>query len=255
MTEHFRHIVRGQGSGLLLAHGGGGSVEANYGPILDDLARTHTVVGPDYPGSGATPRAAAPLELDAMADSLVATAVSAGVDRFTILGYSLGTAVAVRAATRHPHRVTGLVLTAGFAHPSNQMRLGIGVWRSLLDSPDRELLARFVTFAATGRTHLNSLSPAELDAALAGLEVPPGTPDHVDLVGAVDTRAELARIAVPTLVIGTREDVLVPLDVQRELAAGIPGAEWVEIDSGHLMQIEARDAWLAQIRKFLDTQG
>ncbi|MDQ0376977.1 alpha/beta fold hydrolase [Amycolatopsis thermophila] len=251
MTEHFAHVVRGSGPGLLLAHGAGGGIEANYGPILDDLARTHTVVGPDYPGSGATPRSDRPLDLDSLADSLVATAVSAGVDRFTILGYSLGTAVAVRAATRHPERVTGLVLTAGFAHPTNQMRLAVDVWRALLDQENQELLAKYLTFAATGGRFLNSLSPADLDAAVGGLVVPPGTPDQVDLVAAVDTRAELARIAVPALVIGTRQDVLVPAEVQRALADGIPGAEYVEIESGHLMQIEARDDWLAHIQKFL----
>ncbi|NIH85094.1 alpha/beta fold hydrolase [Amycolatopsis granulosa] len=252
MTERFSHLVRGSGPGLLLAHGAGGSVEANFGPILDDLARIRTVVGPDYPGTGATPRSRRPLDLDEMADSLVATAVDAGVDRFTLLGYSLGTAVAVRAATRHPDRVTGLVLTAGFARLSNQMRLAVGVWRELLDAGNPGLLAQYMTFVATGRDFLNALSGPELDAALSGLVVPPGTPDQVDLVAAVDTRPDLPRIAVPTLVIGTRQDLLAPLDLQRELAAGIPGAEYVEIESGHLMQIEARDDWLAHIRKFLE---
>jgi pimeloyl-ACP methyl ester carboxylesterase len=110
MAEHFAHVVRGSGPGLLLAHGGGGSIQGNYGSIIDDLATTHTVIGPDYPGAGETPRSAVPLRLDDVADALVRTAVDAGVDRFTILGYSLGTAVAVRAARRHPERVTGLVL-------------------------------------------------------------------------------------------------------------------------------------------------
>jgi pimeloyl-ACP methyl ester carboxylesterase len=123
MAEHFAHVVMGSGPGILLAHGGGGSIAGNYGPILDDLATTHTVVGPDYPGSGDTPRSPEPLALDDVADTLVRTAVDAGVDRFTVLGYSLGTAVAVRIAVRHPERVTGLVLTAGFTYPDNRMRL------------------------------------------------------------------------------------------------------------------------------------
>lgn len=48
-------IVRGTGPGLLLAHGAGGGVQPNFGPILDGLAEHHTVVGPDYPGTGRTP--------------------------------------------------------------------------------------------------------------------------------------------------------------------------------------------------------
>ena len=51
----------GSGPGLVLAHGAGGSVAANFGPVLDGLAADRTVVGVDYPGSGDTPRANTPL--------------------------------------------------------------------------------------------------------------------------------------------------------------------------------------------------
>jgi pimeloyl-ACP methyl ester carboxylesterase len=257
MAEHFAHIVRGSGPGILLAHGAGGGIEGNFGPILDDLAVTHTVVGPDYPGSGDTPRSTEPLVLDDVADTLVRTAVDAGVDRFTVLGYSLGTAVAVRIATRHPERVTGLVLTAGFARLDNRLRLAAQVWRALLDIGDRELTARFLTLVATGGSTLDALEPAALDAAVAGLAafLPPGSPEQVDLVTSIDTRAELARIAVPTLVVTTTEDSLTTVPLSRELAAGIPGAELVEVAAGHGIGAEARDEWLAAIRTFLARVG
>jgi pimeloyl-ACP methyl ester carboxylesterase len=253
MAEHFAHVVKGSGPGLLLAHGGGGSIEGNYGPILDDLATTHTVVGPDYPGSGDTPRSPVPLALDDVADTLVRTAVDAGVERFAVLGYSLGTAVAVRIAVRHPERVTGLVLTAGFTYPDNRMRLAVQVWRDLLAARDRTLLARYLTLLATGASHLNALSPADVEAAVAALAdfIPTGSPEHVDLVAAVDTRADLPRVAVPTLVVVTTEDVLATPEHSRQLAAGIPGARLVEIPAGHNVATEARDEWLTAIRSHL----
>ena len=77
-------MVRGNGPGLLLAHGAGGGIDANYGPIMDALAAQHTVVGPDYPGTGRTKRADAPLALDALADELVAAAVEEGLQTFAI---------------------------------------------------------------------------------------------------------------------------------------------------------------------------
>ncbi|RKS05120.1 pimeloyl-ACP methyl ester carboxylesterase [Nocardiopsis sp. Huas11] len=253
MVEHFTHTVKGSGPGLLLAHGGGGGAEANFGPLMADLTRTHTVVAPDLPGSGATPRSAVPLDLDTVADTLVATAVDAGVERFTILGYSLGTGIAVRAATRHPDRVTGLVLTAGFARMNNRMRLAVRVWRDLLDG-DRELLARFLTLMAAGDPALEGLSPAELADSVAGLAefVPEGTPEQVRLVERVDTTAELAGIGVPTLVVAATLDRLASPELSRELAAGIPGAELVEIESGHLVAAEAPEPWGAAVREFLD---
>src|SRR2546430_1626322 len=105
--------VRGSGPGLLLAHGAGGSVAANF-PFLDELAAKRTVIAPDYPGSGATPKATRALELDRLVDDVVASAVDSGVETFGVVGYSMGTTVAIRAATRYPERVTSLVLTAGF---------------------------------------------------------------------------------------------------------------------------------------------
>ncbi|ONF68025.1 alpha/beta fold hydrolase [Amycolatopsis keratiniphila] len=252
MTNHFAHVVRGSGPGLLLAHGAGGGVEGNFGSILDDLARTHTVVGPDYPGSGATPRSTEPLDLDAVADELVSIAVDAGLERFAILGYSLGTAVAVRATTRHPDRVTGLILTAGLAKPDNRLLLGLDVWRELLRG-DRRLLAKYLTFAGTGEKQLNALTPAELEAAIDGLAefIPEGSPEHVDLVANVDTRAELAGVSVPTLVVATALDRFVPPTHSRELAAGIPSAQLVEIEAGHGIGAEAPGEWLGVIQKFL----
>ncbi|WP_328449511.1 hypothetical protein [Amycolatopsis sp. NBC_00438] len=81
MTEHFHRVVRGTGPGLLLAHGGGGSVEGN-----SPASRSRSA--PVWSGSRSS-------------------------------ATRWGTAVAVRATTRHPDRVTGLVLTSGFARPEN----------------------------------------------------------------------------------------------------------------------------------------
>ncbi|AXB44906.1 alpha/beta fold hydrolase [Amycolatopsis albispora] len=257
MAEHFAHLVRGSGPGLLLAHGGGGGIEGNYGMIVDDLARTHTVVGPDYPGSGATPRSETPLDLTAVADEVVRVAVDAGVERFAVLGYSLGTAVAVRAATRHPDRVTGLILTSGFSHPDNRLRLAADVWQALLAQGDRRLLAKYLLLMGSGERAVNALSEAELEAALDGLAdfIPAGSPEHVDLVASVDTRDELARISVPTLVIATLADGLVPPSLSAALAAGIPGARYTEIDAGHNIGAEAREEWLNSIQQFLSEIG
>ncbi|MFI6574220.1 alpha/beta fold hydrolase [Nocardiopsis sp. NPDC050513] len=253
MIEHFAHTVKGSGPGLVLAHGAGGGIEPNFGPLLDDLTSTHTVVAPDLPGTGGTPRSASPLDLDATADTLVATAVAAGVERFTVLGYSLGAAIAVRAATRHPERVTGLILTAGFARPDNRMRLAVQAWRELLEG-DRELLARFLTFVAPSDHVLEAMDAADLERAVSDLaaSIPEGTPGHVDLVGRADTTADLPGIAVPTLVVAAALDRLAPPALSRALADGIPGARFVEVESGHLVAAEAPDAWRAAVRAFLD---
>jgi pimeloyl-ACP methyl ester carboxylesterase len=81
--------------------------------------------------------------------------------------------------------------------------------------------------------------------------VPAGSPDHVDLVTAVDTRSDLPRVKAPTLVVATAEDGLTAPEHSRQLAAGIPDAELVEIAAGHSIAAEARDEWLSAIRSLL----
>ncbi|SEG81742.1 Pimeloyl-ACP methyl ester carboxylesterase [Thermomonospora echinospora] len=247
-------MVRGNGPGLLLAHGAGGGIDANYGPIMDTLAAQHTVVGPDYPGTGRTKRADAPLALNALADELVATAVEEGLQTFAIAGYSLGSPLAIRAATRHPDRVTALVLTAGFAHPNPRFLLAVRLWRDLLRAGDPERLAGYLSLIGLSAPALDVMAQDDLDSAvkMTAATIPPGTPEHLDLlIEHIDVRADLAAIAVPTLVISTTLDQLVTPHHHRQLADAIPGARYAEIATGHLPFIEQPEEWATLIRDFL----
>ncbi|MCX4820741.1 alpha/beta hydrolase [Streptomyces sp. NBC_01142] len=250
----FARSVHGTGPGLLLAHGAGGSIAANYGPILDGLTVGHTVVGVDFPGTGDTLRSLTPLALDELADQLVAAAVAEGLETFTAVGYSLGTAVAIRAAARHPERITAMVLTAPFARPNARLRLNAEHWRDLYASGAHAPLAQFLVPLALGASVLEAVPGDDLDALLQATArtLPPGSAEHTDLVTRVDVREDLARITVPTLVISTTEDLLVTPDLHREVADALPDAELVEIPTGHLPFAERPDEWLKLITTFLD---
>ncbi|CAM00298.1 pimeloyl-ACP methyl ester carboxylesterase [Saccharopolyspora erythraea NRRL 2338] len=244
------HKIVGSGPGLLLAHGATGNVEGNF-PFLDELAADHTVVAADYPGSGATPRADGPLRLDDLADDLVATAVDAGVETFAILGYSMGTAVAIRAATRHPRRVSALVLTAGLTHPDRHLRLTLDLWQRLRETGDHFALSRFLLLNGLTPASLDAVEPWEETVAQAAHGQAPGADDHLALLRTVDVRADLPGIGVPTLVVATARDTLVPPHNSRRIAEGIAGARLVEIDAGHLIADERPGEWLAAVRDFL----
>src|SRR3954454_11695293 len=133
----------GSGPALLLAHGAGSSVAGSYGPILEGLASRHTVVGIDYPGSGDSPRSTTGLSIDDLADELVAAADAEGLDRFAVSGYSLGGPVAIRAATRHPERVTALVLTAAFPYRDHRLALVSSSWSKIASSNDPQLFGEY----------------------------------------------------------------------------------------------------------------
>ncbi|MFC9661832.1 alpha/beta fold hydrolase [Nocardia sp. NPDC127606] len=243
--------VHGSGPGIVLAHGAGGGIESNFGTVIPALADAHTVVASDYPGDDT------PLDLDDLADALVSAAVDAGVETFTIIGFSLGTAVAVRAAVRHPDRVTGLLLTAGLTAPDNRAQLVVRSWQDLLDRGDHESFARLVVLTGFSTGFVNALPVAAIDDIVGqtAASIPGGTRQQAALVESVDTTADLAAVAVPTLVVATTADLLVDPANSRALAAAIPGAEYAEIEAGHVVMVERPDEWQKLLTEFLDRHG
>jgi pimeloyl-ACP methyl ester carboxylesterase len=72
------------------------------------------------------------------------------------------------------------------------------------------------------------------------------------IIARPDGRADLTRIACPTLVLCGRQDALTPLAVHDEMAATIPGAKLVMLeDCGHLAPLERPDAVTAALRDWL----
>ena len=59
----------------------------------------------------------------------------------------------------------------------------------------------------------------------------------------LDISASLGEVRTPTLVLHAREDAVVPIDEGRLLATGIPGAEFVELDSRNHVLLEHEPAW------------
>ncbi len=253
-TLQLSHIVRGHGPGLLLAHGGGGSVRNNLGSLINPLAKHFTVVGPDYPGSGTTPRSKKSLQLDTLADQMVATAVQAGLETFAILGYSLGSAVAIRATTRHPERITALILTAGFAHLDTAARLRAEVLRTLAEREEWKVLGRLLVGSLISEQFLKALSQEQVEELVeqAALGLPAGFAEQTDLVMRVDVSQDLPHISVPTLIINMTDERLVSRQGSKALTDNIVGAKVAELDSGH-MPLDCGPAWLELAQDFFAT--
>lgn len=238
---------------MVLAHGAGGSVGANFGQLIDAMSGTRTLVGLNYPGSGATPEDAETLDLAVLADSVVEAAVDAGFDKFPILGLSLGTAVAVTAAARHPDRVTGLLLTVGLARADQQVRLVVDTWTALAAGGDRKALAAYLVSLSSPAV-LGGLDRAAAEAAVRMTldNYPEGGADQARLAASVDTYAACREIAVPTIVFVSGQDRIVLPQTTRQLAAAIPGAALVEYpDAGHIFAPDEASAWIDDVCGFL----
>jgi len=103
--------IRGSGQPLVLLHGGVGAIEM-FAPILPALSASHRVIAVDLQAHGRTADIDRPLRVELMADDVAAVIRHLGMARADVLGYSLGGAVALQTAIRHPRLVRKLVVVS-----------------------------------------------------------------------------------------------------------------------------------------------
>ena len=103
------YTLAGAGPVLLLIHGLGGT-RKTWRHLIDDLARTHTVIAPDLPGHGESDPPAGDYSLGAHACVLRDLILCLGYRRFSMAGHSLGGGIALQTAYQFPERIDRLLL-------------------------------------------------------------------------------------------------------------------------------------------------
>ena len=240
-------------------------------PWLTELSRHHTYIRYDQRGCGLSDHDVADFSLDAWVGDLEAVVDALGVRRLPLIGMSQGGAVAIAYAVRHPERVSHLVLPGAYARGTlrraasdrdrleaetlvNLIRLGWG-----RDNPAFRQV--FTNQFIPGGTPAQHQWWNELERLTASAENAART---LDAFHRVDVTELARRLRVPALVLHARGDARVPFDEGRRLAALIPGARFVPLDSDNHVLLDSEPAWgrfLAELRAFLgatpalDAQG
>ncbi len=243
----------GTGPALVLVHGTGGGGAANWDGVTEVLARDFTVIRPDYTGSGETEDDGRSLSVDYFADQVLPAVEDAGVDSFSIVGFSLGAAVAARIAADHPERVRHLVLIAGFTRPDPRLTLQFELWRDLIAS-DRTAMARLILLTGFSPDALSSWGADGVTQAVretVETQNWSGMSRQVEADLTLDIRDTPEKIRVRTLVIVGTHDHMVPPSHSKGLAASIADASYIEIPTGHLAPMERPDLVAQEISAFL----
>ncbi|GAA1891055.1 alpha/beta fold hydrolase [Asanoa iriomotensis] len=244
--------VVGSGPGLVLLHGTSSTARRSWGPLVDELAARHTLVLLDLPGSGTSPLPTGPLDLDRLADQVAEAAGDAGLSTFAVAGSSLGAAIAIRTAARHPERVTRLATVVGFARARLLLRLNLELWAGLFERSDPDLAKLLISlsFSDAYLAHLPQEQLGQLMAALT-TDPAPGTTAQIELGLRLDVSADLGALDVPTLVVSATDDRFVAPVHSHELADAIPGARLVEVPGGHASRLVDPQPTLSALLDFL----
>ncbi|MEU5718020.1 alpha/beta fold hydrolase [Streptomyces sp. NPDC020403] len=204
---------------------------------IPELSKHWRIFRYDLPGHGGAPAHPAASVAD-LADRLLATLDSVGVQRFGYAGCSIGGAVGAVLALRHPHRVASLALVAAsprFGSADEFRQRGVVVRSNGLEPIARAVPARWFTpgFVAA--------QPAivEWSVQMVRTTDPGCYIAACEALAAFDIRAELPRIGVPTLVLVGAEDKVTGPAEARTLVAGIPDSRLALVPgASHLCPVE-----------------
>jgi pimeloyl-ACP methyl ester carboxylesterase len=106
---HMYYETYGDGTPLVLLHGGMLSIDLNFDGLIPTLARKHRVIGVEMQGHGRTADTDREITPAALASDMVGLLDHLGLDRTHVLGHSMGGAVTMELAISHPDRVRSVV--------------------------------------------------------------------------------------------------------------------------------------------------
>ncbi len=252
-----RANVEGQGPSLLLVSGLGGTA-GFWDPSVPILARTFRVIRFDQRGIGTSTRGLAACTIDQLAQDCLTVLEAAGVERTILLGHSTGGCIGQSVARQAPDRLDGLVLSATWLKPTRYMGALFDTRRSLLDQNPHAYASTATLLAypsdwleANWTVYESAMSKAPIGTAARQV-----VRERIDALLAFDGSADISSLATPALILGARDDVIVPAFLQAELAGAIPAARMIMLDyGGHFFPISRPVEFTTEVAEWAATLG
>ena len=174
--------------------------------------------------------------------------------RFSLAGHSMGGYVALEIVRQVPERVERLALINTNARVDTPEATANR--RRLMDLAQRDFPA-VNEVQLPLKLHPSQLQNSEVTGTIGTMALAVGKDAYLRQQEAIihrpDSRPLLGKIRCPTLVIAGRQDQLMPLEMLKELADGIPGATLTVIeDCGHMATLEHPATVIAALQQWLE---
>lgn len=252
-----RVLDDGAGPGLLLVSGLGGT--ANFwNPCIPAFATQYRTLRLDQRGIAKSSRGSAPCTIDQLALDCLAVLDACDIKTAIVVGHSTGGCIAQTMALLAPDRIQACVFSATWGKPSRH--------RKELFSTRREMLFRDpVGYACSSvfmghdahwlNNNWSVLENARTNAPVTS-EAQHIISERLDALIAFDRSAEVNRIAVPKLVMGARDDLIVPSFLQEELATMLKHADLHLFEhGGHFFPVTRTNLFTSNLLAWLTTQS
>lgn len=187
-------------------------------------------------------------------DAMVERALASAPPRFALAGLSMGGYIAFEFMRKVADRVTRLALLDTSARPDTEERLRQR--REVVALAEHGRFKGITPRLLPSFVHPDRIGDAPLVDAITDMAERVGRESFLRqqkaVMGRPDSRPDLAEITVPTVVICGRQDAATPLQVNAEIAEGIPGARLCVIEEcGHMAPMERPHAVTALMRDWL----
>jgi pimeloyl-ACP methyl ester carboxylesterase len=246
---------------VLLLHGVTMTADLNWFAAFGPLGPHFRVVAPDLRGHGRAPSSSTRFRLTDCADDMAALIGVLNLERVIVAGYSMGGLVAQLLWKRHRRRVGGLVLCATARNFRGSREEGLmslslmGFTRAMRLNPFLPLMGSGVLSSAIlGQVNdpaLRSWAHSEMERTSLAT-----TSDAFDEVARFTSHEWIGQVDVPTAVLITLGDHVVPVARQRRLAAAVPGAVVHQLNGDHGICVDGPDRFgrslLAACRSVVD---
>ena len=223
--------------------------------VIARLAGRYRVISYDKRGHGLSDAPGGDYHLDDHVDDLAGLLRHLGIERLALAGVSVGGMIAQGFALRHPGRLAALMLcdTAAKVGDATMWNERIAAVRERgLAAIAEPVMARWFT------DRFRQEQAAEL-AGWRNMLVRMPVDGYAGTCAALrdaDLRGAIAAIAVPTLVVVGEQDLSTPVELVRQTAQAIGGAQFATIaDCGHIPSIEQPLALTALMTRFLNEVG
>jgi len=227
-----------------------------FGPILERMGRTARCVVFDKRGTGLSDRDLGFGSLEERMDDLRAVTDAVGFEQPKVFGVSEGGPLSLLFAATYPGRVAALALYGTMARALRAPDYPSGVDPELMPVFLDELERRWGTGRALRAFVQHMPKTPDVEQQVARYERSACTPRmarHIlECNFMIDIRSLLPTVGVPTLILHSTRDPLIPVEAGRLLADLVPGATIIERDADYHMTYNGASAWfLDEIEEFL----